>query len=554
MTNFRYATPPPPNPSRSLYKSLRLPRSHSKVATWLFSDSHLPFHEQVPLLTPHAFSTSFAVRVHQHYDGIGPLFDPFGVEDSPPPSVASSASTMSDIASQTFQSTVVSPPESPSPGSSSSGLMPIRETQGASITFDLLLTPVAYATPSIVVGYSLTTGNAFDPRMSPIQSGTFRGKAHLNGRFAYDVENDHLILVVNAITPLVSGIVDFTFTGISRDRFFYTVPCAPYGPHRLPSRVLAMFSNVEIKMATPNNKSPSSDLKFQKFMQRASSTMDCVPCENEVANIYQELSQQSLKDVSSLLEGMRSLSQNMRGSFEGPHLRRDIYDPMNGKRILSRLTGGLQAVQIAPNESHRQAMIVYGWSEYCAWAYGLRAQRRTAGLINSATASSWPGADYVESAPRGRRHAAVQTDDNWCESCDSGNEDIRSRNGYTSATATTDVDTQTQSMQGKEKTVKERRSCSTCNGSVDAGMVMADEQQIRLQKMEAKRRKNRQSATRSNLKRKEREEQQRSELVTKKRRAVELDARREELEAENVTLRRRLADNGLTLPTHKNTP
>lgn len=738
----RIAPPPPPDPTRALHKSLRLPRAHSKVARWLFADSHLPFHREAPLLTPHAFSTSFALRIHHSYNDIGPMFDPFGVEDSQPPSVtsaetgpeigavsSSAASTASELASQTLQSATMemsspasnSPSPSPSPqvqqhrqhqkqnqyqhklhmsqhqypsssssGSSSASLhdgrtsssaintpqwherfrdrnsqqnnqrkpvsssqpreynqhvnasrsapsmssspspsrhppppnpptsssyqashstysppqaSPIYTTpqsnsppissiyppaqshphqhqmfsglqntrsQGvvapsnhASISIELLLTPVALATPTVIVGYTLTTGQSFNPQLTPMQSGTFRGKAHLNGRFAYDVENDHFLMAINAVTPLVTGIMDFTFTGASRDRFFYTVPCAPYGPHRLPSRVLAMMTNTEVKVTTP----PSNIFltpELRSYMKGPTGSSDCVPTPDAVSAIYGDAPRAAATGVPNLVDGMRSLANHMQGLFEGPYLRRDVYDPMNSNRVISRLTGVVTGFKAAPTAAHRRTMVLYGWQEYCAWAYGLRTQHRAAGLISAA--APWPGSDGADNVAKGRRSVAIQTDamsdDDTtpvckCSSNDSNDqieEEIDIGDDLDNPVAPVAITGQlglSRSVGVNPPTVQERQPCYACNGLVGrTGVTLIDDEQMRVQKLESKREKNRQSAIRSNLRRKKREENQRIELVCNKRRATELGVRRNVLEAENEQLRQNIERNGLLVPTH----
>lgn len=372
------------NPSEALYKSLRLPRSYPKVAQWLFSEPHLPFHSNGPILSPHAFTGSVAIRAYHSFENISPVFDPFGVDEQITPHVIPA----SDSPAHTADSQ-----QSPKP---------------ASYIIDLLFTPVARATSGIIVGYSLTTGQAFDPQITQMQSGTFRGKDHLNGRFAYDMDNDHLIIVINSLTPLVSGIIDLSFLGQSRHRYFYTVPNAPYGPHRLPSRVLVMLSGLEIKVMTPENgafdqshlslfnsedDSPTGwstdppDFRLRdgdlydegavSWQRGADNTLLKTP---QLHLSSQSLSRNYAEQLSEIVSDLHHLAISMQGVYKGPFMRRDVFDLFDPKTVRSSINGKVAGAHLPPTREYRRTMAIYGWQGYSTWAFGLRSQRREATL------------------------------------------------------------------------------------------------------------------------------------------------------------------------------
>lgn len=72
----------------------------------------------------------------------------------------------------------------------------------------------------------------------------------MRGRFAFCPKQKHLVNVINDLAPEVIGIIGLDWLEHNRrDRFFFTVPNEPYSFHRLPTRVLALLKNAEYKVA-----------------------------------------------------------------------------------------------------------------------------------------------------------------------------------------------------------------------------------------------------------------------------------------------------------------
>lgn len=413
------------NPSDTLNKSLRLPRTYPKVAKWLFAEPHLPFHSDAPLLTPHAFTGSVAIRVRHSFQNIGPVFDPFGVDEQVSPHVLP--------ASQ--------------PGTSNEPQFDFIKPAGYII--DLLFTPVARAASGVIVGYSLSSGQSFDRQASHLQSGTFRGKDHLNGRFAYDMDNDHLIVVINGLTPLVSGIIDLSFLGQSRHRFFYTVPNAPYGPHRLPSRVLVMLTGLEIKINQhessfndPNLTVPftSTDPSLNGFSKdlpdlrlkdgfldddggadRETNAQLSLSDTPNASDSSHQLSKSYAEQLTELVADLHNLAISMQGTYRGPYMRRDVFDIFDSKRVRSSINGLVAGAHLPPTRDYRRLMAIYAWQGYASWAFGIRSQRRGATLglfvpdpqhaVEQLSHSNFKPAHLVsEEATLDRRNAMTQTD------------------------------------------------------------------------------------------------------------------------------------------------
>lgn len=413
------------NPTDTLNKSLRLPRTYPKVAKWLFAEPHLPFHSDAPLLTPHAFTGSAAVRVRHSFQNIGPVFDPFGVDEETTPHVF--------------------PPSQPST---------VKEPQfdfikPAGYIIDLLFTPVARAASGVIVGYSLSSGQSFDRQASHEQSGTFRGKDHLNGRFAYDMDNDHVIVVINGLTPLVSGIIDLSFLGQSRHRFFYTVPNAPYGPSRLPTRVLVMLTGLEIKInplesdfndpllgvpftsLDPALNGFSKDLPDLRLKDgfidddnglNLHTNSQLTPLDTpHTSRSSHQLSKSYAEQLTEIVADLHNLAISMQGVYKGPYMRRDVFDIFDSKRVRSSINGLVAGAHLPPTRDYRRLMAIYAWQGYASWAFGIRSQRRGATLglfqpdsqlaIEQLSHNNFKPAHIVAEEPvPDRRNAMTQTD------------------------------------------------------------------------------------------------------------------------------------------------
>lgn len=423
QTSSRY--PKAANPADTLNKSLRLPRTYPKVAKWLFAEPHLPFHSDAPLLTPHAFTGSAAIRVRHSFQNIGPVFDPFGVDEQTTPHVF--------------------PPSQPPT---------VEEPQfdfikPAGYVIDILFTPVARAASGVIVGYSLTSGQSFDRQVSHEQSGTFRGKDHLNGRFAYDMDNDHVIVVINGLTPLVSGIIDLSFLGQSRHRFFYTVPNAPYGPYRLPSRVLVMLTGLEIKINPLDSdfNDPLLTVPFTSLdpalngfsknlpdlrlkdgfigddngVNQHNHTQLTSPDAPHISQSSHQLSKSYAEQLTEIVADLHNLAISMQGVYKGPYMRRDVFDIFDSKRVRSSINGLVAGAHLPPTRDYRRLMAIYAWQGYASWAFGIRSERRGATLglfqpdsqlaIEQLSHNNFKPAHIVsEEAVPDRRNAMTQTD------------------------------------------------------------------------------------------------------------------------------------------------
>lgn len=379
MTTFGY-NPISTDTTNPLHKSLRLPRAYPRVARWLFGDPHLAFHNNIPL-TPQLFSCSATLRTHSVYEGIGPVFDTFGIDEHMPDPDTSHSNAIFQVGSHNAKEKI--------------------PTHFATVTTDILYTPVARANNNVIVGYTHWTGDAFDPTVTHRQTGTFKGKPGMCGRFAYDLDNDHLIVVYNNITPLVSGIVEITFLRLTRRQQNYTVPNGPYGPRHLPKHVLVSLISLEsrtdiiqqddelpLPYASPNisKKTDKSTLQVRLLSVRQSGGTTLVEniADNRVicgtnltrsdqflqAPIYEGTSDGYTNDIEALVKDVYNLELSLKGVYSCRDMRRHFHDPLKSEIILSTEAAVVTGFHSVPTTEDRHKIIAKGWQAYIAWQCG----------------------------------------------------------------------------------------------------------------------------------------------------------------------------------------
>lgn len=140
---------------------------------------------------------------------------------------------------------------------------------------DLLLVPVLHV-DGITAGYTFLKGvqeTSFRPFTSPSPSSPQNPLApphpeFIAGRFAFNTSDRDFLMVVNSMSPHMTGIVSMRWRDkTSRDRSFFAIPKADYGPGNLPSRVLSVQCNVDFEIpeaARPQWQfdTPNDDISF----------------------------------------------------------------------------------------------------------------------------------------------------------------------------------------------------------------------------------------------------------------------------------------------------
>lgn len=207
---------------KELLAALRIASENSWVADWLFSNNANAIHRQHPL-PPEAFQNSLALHLRH--------------DISTPNQCPNATKPVSQDINDQF-----------APNS--------RGNFTVSKDIDLLLVPVADV-KGITVGHSFLRGvhHSSMPSPSPQLPGAAAAdKGFFSGRFAFDNARRDFLMVVNGMSPFMTGIVSMRWCDVgTRERSFFAIPKADYGPNCLPSRVLSMQNNVEFALPSRPN-------------------------------------------------------------------------------------------------------------------------------------------------------------------------------------------------------------------------------------------------------------------------------------------------------------
>lgn len=199
---------------KELEIALRMASLHDWVADWLFSQSSQIFHPRTAPIPPEAFENSLAIHLRHNI--------------STPPHCPRAMRTSSPATQNHLK----------------------REDKDAvTVTkdVDLLLVPFVNI-DGITTGYSFLKGVQEVTTRPPdfIPQRQQPPSEFVSGRFAFDVAKRDFLMIVNSLSPIMTGIVSMRWRDEkSRDRNYFAVPKADYGPGRLPSRVLSVQCQVE---------------------------------------------------------------------------------------------------------------------------------------------------------------------------------------------------------------------------------------------------------------------------------------------------------------------
>lgn len=203
---------------KDLFIALRMAHENRWVAEWLFKENSQPFHKQ-STLPPEAFHNSLAIHLHNDISTPGQC-----PSDTQPLDNNFEKGPCSERADTKFTVTK---------------------------DIDLLLVPVANVS-GLTVGYTFMksvqeaayTRPLFPPNRVP--GATRFTPSLISGRFAFEDSTRDFLMVVNGMSPHLTGIVSMRWpTENTRDRSFFAVPKSEYGPDHLPSRVLSVQCNVD---------------------------------------------------------------------------------------------------------------------------------------------------------------------------------------------------------------------------------------------------------------------------------------------------------------------
>ncbi|PXF47602.1 hypothetical protein BWQ96_02581 [Gracilariopsis chorda] len=232
------------------------------VAEWLFTDPGRPFHPHISV-PPEAFEKALAI--HLHHD--------ISTPDCAP----------------------VEPYQRILPSSEKPKKIVVSKD------IDLLLVPVARM-DGVTVGYTFIRGirehtveqkfrSAFGaPHPSDFD---FNRPLFVPGRFTFHNERRDYLMVVNGMSPIMTGIVSMRWRDhATRDRCFFAIPKAEYGPNNLPRRVLSVQCNVDHVVGTDPTP-PPQDTTSQLSQQLNTHQVHQHQQEQQV----QQLPKESLFDI-----------------------------------------------------------------------------------------------------------------------------------------------------------------------------------------------------------------------------------------------------------------
>lgn len=375
-------------PEQSLRKSLRLPRSLAQVAHWMFDEPNQPFHNDAPLLTAHSFTTSLTVQLRDHWQNFGPFFDPFLGDLTS--SICGDRSTDEDNVTSTLDG-------------ASKDTTAIRSVSVRDL--DMVFTPVTYVTPSVVIGYAFCGGPSFDRELVAVPSGTFRGRSHVLGRFAYDVQNDHVVLIFHGLTPYISGLIDITSNGLSRSRSFFGLRHNTCSATHLPKVPLCMTTFIENRTCFESLFSQSSSPCASHNQNDNSSQTQCSHLPdvrlrdgdiNDGGGIFgkplddpsifednQELSCRYVGDLLDIASKMNNLTAIMDGAYSACNVHRTVFKSSFAGIISIHQTGSLSTEHFQLPQRARRDVISNVWQLYSSAAFGMRSERREVSLISS---------------------------------------------------------------------------------------------------------------------------------------------------------------------------
>lgn len=199
---------------KELETALRMASSHDWVAEWLFSQSSQIFHPRTAPIPPEAFDNSLAIHLRHN------IYTP-----SPCP--------------RTMRTAAQGTPNH----------LKREDNDALTVTKDIHLLLVPFVNiDGITTGYTFLKG----VQEATIRPPEFTSHRHqsptefVSGRFAFDIAKRDFLMVVNSMSPHMTGLVSMRWRGEkSRDRSFFAVPKADYGPGRLPSRVLSVQCHVD---------------------------------------------------------------------------------------------------------------------------------------------------------------------------------------------------------------------------------------------------------------------------------------------------------------------
>lgn len=502
----------PPDAAKKLRSALHLPASDPLIAHWLFSNKHQLFHTDAPLLPPATFSSSLTLHLEHNY-------------------------TPSNLSDRATDATL--PPTNSSEASSAAAV-------------DMLFLP-ALRLSGVVLGYTITRGAA-ESRLGGGEESLLRG------RFAASEDGTHAVNVTHGISKGASGVVGMhaSADGSLLVRHFFTVPNESYSFERLPRVVLALLENVEYRVGgclgdagregstvsdSDASERMSADVEGSSGTGRevvvgprmpftamadgrrgktaGGNPFDWFDTRQRVGNdgrqvvVFDELrsyregrsneGEGDRLDLRAIGMTLKRIQDTVSGSFYGPRVCTDLMDRTGF--VVYRRTGEMRARIGAVCPRRRQGLVEIGAFSYYA------------AVLSASSGSSLGMGGMIESGEQRRAEDIVVVETVGEE------EDVRSKESETS-------------KRPRAKKIAPSMTAMPVEYGTHVEMLETTEQERMAAKREAKKRYNRLSAAKSNVRKKERVAKQEAELKGLRERKVQLEMVAEKLREENCELRR----------------
>lgn len=485
----------------SLRDALSLAYDEPEVAAWLFGDKDHAYMDGAMPVAPTAFKKSLSFRMFNHFDRDSEHSRKGDVYDIPP---SADRSNLQAVA-------------------------------------DKLITPVCKI-GDVLVGYMMVIPVYHGEQHHTVMplSAQVMTMSHINGRFAYDKVRKTYLVVMNAVTDQFSVVVSLTTKSSSyRTRCFFVLENRQYTYPNLPMHPIAIITNLEYEIGNatdtpPSVFKPAEANSFLEWLCRQSfdgltlptepllTKDDCPPWSSSSSSTAVALPPplppphwDATQQLSGATGDLRDMEATVLGQYYAPHFRRDGLDPTTGAMCLE-LTGRLRADLYPTARRRRTSLIDFAASCYYRQALGI-ATGRVVPRIHCRP-------DGVAAPPRPALRAAFA-------SRDGPDRDGPDRDAYDDDEEQAHSEEHTPSSQGWPQVLMPVRA----HAHQDATRDRTGEE--RVSKLELKRRRNRMSAARSNIKRKLREEEQAKELEFLKSRVTQLRQLQAHLADENMRLR-----------------
>lgn len=554
-------------PRSKLRVAFRPAHENSRVAAWLFATDNAAFNSVFHsdfILPPHAFQNAMAVQISQK-------FSPAQLTDIP-------AAFVSEMLRHDS-----------------------NDDDGSFLSIHTLFIP-SKCIDDVVVGYMFCLGqpvaqsgeSPFLPDSSPDPV----------GRFVYHRTYEQFLGLVNSAVSDNICVIAHAWQGVQREKYIFTIPRRKYSFDRMPDTVLSVLSNEEYRLSCPKFEYDSAedtpctlldvaqarDIANDAFSspiincdfdaqvagdildsvslgatydsmdglfhldQHDSSVCGLAPLpssgDSSACTTVQSSSnlqppsllgnkhlQQTVGRVrtvprkaarkpfsaadgfgmSEMLESLGEIERTFKGTFYGPQITKQEWNP-NTQQLIRSITGEYRAVFETTSIMHAKQLKQMAAHLYYAALLSSVTDKKLMfrQLQNDISAHSYPLTDGAQT------------------------EDVNRQGG------SDDNSQASKRPRIMPNTTLAPRPCAypiVPSGALPnrAGEHERDANAAREEKLEAKRRKNRLSAARSNQKRKEKWEAQKKELETLRKRVEQLEQKKSALSEENDDLKRQVA-------------